>query len=174
MNTPGVGPQRVYLRQTRGEYGNTSFKTKANYHAAYLQDSFKVTSNLTLKYSLTDRLQLQLATANLLLGGGGVSARAFDGVSPGLKLVVLEEADAWPQLALSVPGVFPTVEVCGHRCTDGGIRSGTNADLVRGFITSPLERVIASADGIAFGERSGERPVAVVIELAIVEAGIGT
>src|ERR1700681_154853 len=29
---------------------------------------------------------------------------------------------------------------------------GANADLVRGFITSPLERVIASADGIDFME----------------------
>jgi len=31
---------------------------------------------------------------------------------------------------------------------------GANADLVRGFITSPLERVIASADGIDFVESS--------------------
>ena len=29
---------------------------------------------------------------------------------------------------------------------------GANADLVRGFITTPLERVIASADGIDFIE----------------------
>src|SRR6185503_3154784 len=31
---------------------------------------------------------------------------------------------------------------------------GANADLVRGFITSPLERVIASADGIDYIESS--------------------
>ncbi|MFN8000772.1 MAG: TonB-dependent receptor [Acidobacteriota bacterium] len=48
MNTPGVGPQRVYLRQTRGEYGNTSFKTKANYHAAYLQDTWRINRFLTV------------------------------------------------------------------------------------------------------------------------------
>jgi multidrug efflux pump len=31
---------------------------------------------------------------------------------------------------------------------------GANADLVRGFITAPLERVIAGADGIDFLESS--------------------
>src|SRR6202023_3310131 len=31
---------------------------------------------------------------------------------------------------------------------------GANADLVRGFITTPLERVIASADGIDYMESS--------------------
>ncbi|MGE5358032.1 MAG: efflux RND transporter permease subunit, partial [Bacteroidales bacterium] len=31
---------------------------------------------------------------------------------------------------------------------------GANANLVRGFITTPLERVIASADGIDFMESS--------------------
>src|SRR5205807_3580345 len=31
---------------------------------------------------------------------------------------------------------------------------GANADLVRGFITTPLERVIASADGIDYVESS--------------------
>src|ERR1700732_2365002 len=32
--------------------------------------------------------------------------------------------------------------------------TGANADLVRGFITTPLERVIASADGIDYMESS--------------------
>ena len=35
---------------------------------------------------------------------------------------------------------------------------GANADLVRGFITTPLERVIASADGIDCTSRVTERP----------------
>jgi multidrug efflux pump len=34
---------------------------------------------------------------------------------------------------------------------------GANADLVRGFITTPLERVIASADGIDYIESSPRR-----------------
>src|SRR5205814_10183950 len=34
---------------------------------------------------------------------------------------------------------------------------GANADLVRGFITTPLERVIASADGIDYMKRPARR-----------------
>ena len=39
---------------------------------------------------------------------------------------------------------------------------GANADLVRGFITSPLERVIASADGIDFVESSSAQSVSTI------------
>src|SRR5213592_2755680 len=39
---------------------------------------------------------------------------------------------------------------------------GANADLVRGFITSPLERVIASADGIDYIESSSAQNVSTI------------
>ena len=39
---------------------------------------------------------------------------------------------------------------------------GANADLVRGFITSPLERVIASADGIDYVESSSAQSVSTI------------
>src|SRR4030088_856769 len=39
---------------------------------------------------------------------------------------------------------------------------GANADLVRGFITSPLERVIASADGIDYLESSSAQSVSTI------------
>ena len=39
---------------------------------------------------------------------------------------------------------------------------GANADLVRGFITSPLERVIASADGIDYMESSSAQGVSTI------------
>jgi multidrug efflux pump len=39
---------------------------------------------------------------------------------------------------------------------------GANADLVRGFITTPLERVIASADGIDFMESSSAQAVSTI------------
>ncbi len=39
---------------------------------------------------------------------------------------------------------------------------GANADLVRGFITSPLERVIASADGIDYVESSSSQSVSTI------------
>jgi multidrug efflux pump len=39
---------------------------------------------------------------------------------------------------------------------------GANADLVRGFITTPLERVIASADGIDYMESSSAQGVSTI------------
>src|SRR5712664_2180669 len=39
---------------------------------------------------------------------------------------------------------------------------GANADLVRGFITTPLERVIASADGIDYVESSSAQGVSTI------------
>jgi multidrug efflux pump len=39
---------------------------------------------------------------------------------------------------------------------------GANADLVRGFITSPLERVIASTDGIDYMESSSSQGISVI------------
>src|SRR6202011_3998523 len=39
---------------------------------------------------------------------------------------------------------------------------GANADLVRGFLTTPLERVIASADGIDFLESSSAQSVSTI------------
>src|SRR5260221_11915914 len=39
---------------------------------------------------------------------------------------------------------------------------GANADLVRGFITTPLERVIASADGIDYLESSSAQSVSTI------------
>src|ERR1700704_1792343 len=40
---------------------------------------------------------------------------------------------------------------------------GANADLVRGFITTPLERVIASADGIDYMESSSAQGLSAII-----------
>ena len=39
---------------------------------------------------------------------------------------------------------------------------GANADLVRGFITTPLERVIASADGIDYIESSSSQGLSII------------
>jgi len=39
---------------------------------------------------------------------------------------------------------------------------GANADLVRGFITTPLERVIASADGIDYLESESHQSVSII------------
>src|SRR5437588_8976972 len=39
---------------------------------------------------------------------------------------------------------------------------GANADLVRGFVTTPLERVIASADGIDYIESQSSQNVSII------------
>src|ERR687896_526054 len=43
------------------------------------------------------------------------------------------------------------------------VYTGANADLVRGFITTPLERVIASADGIDYMESSSAQAISTII-----------
>jgi Carboxypeptidase regulatory-like domain len=44
---PGRGFRRVYLRQDRGEYGDTNFETQSNYHAAYIQDTWRFNKYIT-------------------------------------------------------------------------------------------------------------------------------
>src|SRR3978361_861628 len=41
---------------------------------------------------------------------------------------------------------------------------GANADLVRGYVTTPLERVIASADGIDYLESSSAQDLSTITE----------
>jgi hypothetical protein len=43
----GAGNRRVFLRQDRGEYGSTSFDTFSNYHAAYIQDTWRFNKYVT-------------------------------------------------------------------------------------------------------------------------------
>src|SRR6187402_3102345 len=55
---------------------------------------------------------------------------------------------------------YPRSDIAIVRVTTAYI--GANADLVRGFITTPLERVIASADGIDFMESSSSQGVSLI------------
>src|SRR5512134_2710348 len=55
---------------------------------------------------------------------------------------------------------YPRSDIAVIRVTTAYI--GANADLVRGFITTPLERVIASADGIDYMESSSAQSVSVI------------
>lgn len=55
---------------------------------------------------------------------------------------------------------YPRSDIAVVRITTAYI--GANADLVRGFITSPLERVIASADGIDYIESSSAQGLSVI------------
>jgi multidrug efflux pump len=55
---------------------------------------------------------------------------------------------------------FPRTDMANVKVTTAYV--GASADLVRGFITSPLERVIASADGIDFLESSSAQSVSTI------------
>src|ERR687892_2006462 len=56
---------------------------------------------------------------------------------------------------------YPRSDIAVVRVTTAYI--GANADLVRGFITTPLERVIASADGIDYMESSSAQSLSTII-----------
>lgn len=47
LTVPGKGDIPVYLRQDRGEFGNPSFDTQSNYHAAYAQDTWRINRFIT-------------------------------------------------------------------------------------------------------------------------------
>ena len=55
---------------------------------------------------------------------------------------------------------FPRSDIAVVKVTT--VYVGANADLVRGFITTPLERVIASADGIDYLESSSAQGVSTI------------
>jgi multidrug efflux pump len=55
---------------------------------------------------------------------------------------------------------YPRTDIAVVRVTTAYI--GANADLVRGFITTPLERVIASADGIDYMESSSAQALSTI------------
>src|SRR5688572_1988216 len=56
---------------------------------------------------------------------------------------------------------YPRSDIAVVRVTTAYI--GANADLVRGFITTPLKRVIASADGIDYMESSSAQSVSTIL-----------
>src|SRR5258705_10542942 len=55
---------------------------------------------------------------------------------------------------------FPRSDIAVVRVTTAYV--GASADLVRGFITTPLERVIASADGIDYIESSSAQNASII------------
>src|SRR5215471_527676 len=55
---------------------------------------------------------------------------------------------------------YPRSDIAVVRVTT--VYVGANADLVRGFITTPLERVIASADGIDYMESSSAQGLSTI------------
>lgn len=69
----------------------------------------------------------------------------------------------------SVPGVYPPIAINGRKWIDGGMRSGTNADLAAGHRRVLIVAVIAG-DGDPASARAAER---LARERAAIEAGGG-
>jgi len=78
----------------------------------------------------------------------------------------------------AVPLVWPPVAMAGRRLVDGGVRSGTNADVAEGadpvVVLAPLPRSLSRATGIpAQLARTGARRTAVVVPDADALSAIG-
>lgn len=80
FNVPGLGSTRVFLRQNRGEFGPRDFKTRATYHAAYAEDSWKPNKRLTVNAGLRWEIQR--------LAGGALRYSFTDNWLPRLGVAV--------------------------------------------------------------------------------------
>jgi hypothetical protein len=76
MNVPGLGQRRVYLLNDRGEFGNTSFKTQSNYHAGYIQDTWRINRYLTFLLGLRTEQERLIGHPN---ASGVKTAYSFTG-----------------------------------------------------------------------------------------------
>jgi hypothetical protein len=76
LNIPGLGDRRVYLLNDRGEYGNSSFDTRANYHAAYIQDTWRVNRFVTALIGLRNEQERLIGNT---LADGSRLAYSFTG-----------------------------------------------------------------------------------------------
>jgi hypothetical protein len=77
MTVPGFAtPQRVYLLNDRGEFGNTSFKTQSNYHAVYVQDTWRFNKYVTALLGLRNEQERLIGSAN---AAGEKSGYSFTG-----------------------------------------------------------------------------------------------
>jgi len=62
MDVPGLGPQAVYLKQTRGTFSDTVTHSSGRYHAAFIEDSWAMGRHATLNLGL--RWEQQRVTGN--------------------------------------------------------------------------------------------------------------
>jgi hypothetical protein len=76
LNIPGLGDRRVYLLNDRGEYGTASVDTRANYHAAYVQDTWRVNRFMTVLLGLRNEQERMIGNP---LEDGSRIAYSFTG-----------------------------------------------------------------------------------------------
>jgi hypothetical protein len=77
MNVPGFNlPQRVYLLNDRGEFGNATFATRSNYHAGYVQDTWRFNKYVTAIVGIRTEQERLIGS---LTTGGTRSGYSFTG-----------------------------------------------------------------------------------------------
>jgi len=87
LNVPGVGDERVFLRQDRGEFGVPAFDTASRYHAAYGEDTWRVSKYITALLGL--RWEQERITGAILPQSGKRNTYTFtDAWAPRLGVTV--------------------------------------------------------------------------------------
>jgi carboxypeptidase family protein/TonB-dependent receptor-like protein len=105
MNLPGLGDQQVVLKQERGRYDGGISDNTGKYHAAYVNDSWKMSPHVTLNLGL--RWEQQRLTG-VSAANGTQNAVFNDQWSPRVGFVVSPNADSkiyvdWDRLAFILP-----------------------------------------------------------------------
>ena len=68
LDIPGVGLQRVYLRQDRGSLGSTAFDTFSRYHSVYAQDTWRINRFVTVLLGLRNEQERLSGNPNKATG----------------------------------------------------------------------------------------------------------
>ena len=100
---PGKGFRRVFLRQDRGEFGNTSFDTQSNYHAAYIQDTWRfnkyITAVVGLRWEQEQVLGSPLAADEV---ENIIAARPTANIAPGFRANYTFTGQFSPRLGVTI------------------------------------------------------------------------
>lgn len=84
-----------------------------------------------VKYSVTDRVQLQLGTNNLVMAQHGSDTQTLDGVYGGTKLVLRDQSERAPAISVSALVMLPTRDgaSAATQTTDGYFWAYASKDL---------------------------------------------
>ena len=96
MTVPGLGDQKVILRQSRGEFGDPNFDTNGRYHAAYVNDAWTINRHVTVNVGWRWEQQMLQGTpfTNIVTGGPVHSHYTFtDNWSPRIGLSIDPKGD---------------------------------------------------------------------------------
>lgn len=144
--SPCCGAAIVRAGHLEVEFTHTSdLRDDANAHGG----------GLTLKYSLTDRLQVQVAAASLYVASAELTAHLLDGAIVGAKWLLLAE-DAFPLLALEAHLLVPTLagSTAVQTTVDAVAMVDASADLAGLQLDLNLAMTVGDLGGLPFVQGS--------------------